>query len=92
LWYDLRHDKSGDHGLTTDVWFAHSADHGGHWRQIHVGGPFNMRRTPHRRLGEYQGLAAAGRRGFAAISRKADLRPDMGSVMKFFAKLTPVHR
>jgi hypothetical protein len=32
-WYDLRNDRPGDAALTADVWFAHSQDRGGSWRQ-----------------------------------------------------------
>jgi hypothetical protein len=89
IWYDLRHDRAGDDSLTTDVWFAHSLDHGRHWRQIHVAGPFDMRRTPHHRLGEYQGLAAAGRSGFTAIFTQGQPSARHGLSDEFFAKLTP---
>jgi hypothetical protein len=89
LWYDLRRDKPGDTPLTTDVWFAHSADHGLTWqRALHVAGPFNMRTAPLQRLGEYQGLAAMGS-GFAAIFTQAQPRAQHGRSDIFFARIRP---
>jgi hypothetical protein len=89
LWYDLRHDRPGDASLTTDVWFAHSTDHGVSWRQVHVAGPFNMRTAPRQRLGEYQGLAAMGRSDFAAVFTQARPQARHGLSDIFFARLTP---
>lgn len=69
-WYDLRNDRPGDGALRADVWFASSRDGGWSWQQTHVAGPTDLRtgalpRQNH--VGEYQGLAAMGHRGFAAI-------------------------
>jgi hypothetical protein len=69
-WYDLRNDRPGDGALSGDVWFAGSQDRGASWRETHVAGPTDLRtgalpRQNH--VGEYQGLAAVGDRGFAAI-------------------------
>jgi hypothetical protein len=69
-WYDLRNDRPGDGALSADVWFASSRDGGWSWQQTHVAGPTDLRtgalpRQNH--VGEYQGLAAMGHRGFAAI-------------------------
>jgi photosystem II stability/assembly factor-like uncharacterized protein len=89
LWYDVRRDVRGDAALTTDVWFAHSADHGHTWRQTHVAGPFDMRTAPLHRLGEYQGLAAMGDRDFAAVFAQAQPRARHGASDIFFARLTP---
>jgi hypothetical protein len=70
-WYDLRNDRPGDAALTADAWFAYSRDRGATWRQTHLAGPFTIRGLPSsrngHRLGEYEGLAAIGGRGFAAI-------------------------
>ena len=70
-WYDLRNDRAGDDALTADAWFARSHDRGKTWRQTHVAGPLNIRGLPSsgngHQLGEYQGLAAIGAGGFAAI-------------------------
>jgi len=91
LWYDLRHDKPGDGPLTTDVWFAHSADHGSTWqRALHVAGPFDMRTAPLQRLGEYQGLAAMGHDRFAAIFTQAQPRARHGQSDIFFARISPL--
>jgi hypothetical protein len=68
-YYDLRRDRTGDGRMTTDVWFAFSGDEGGHWRTIHLAGPFDMRSAASvddsRFVGDYFGLAATPR-GFAA--------------------------
>jgi len=70
-WYDLRNDRPGDAASTADAWFASSRDRGATWRQTHVAGPFDIRGLPSsgngHQLGEYEGLAAIGGRGFAAI-------------------------
>jgi hypothetical protein len=69
-WYDLRNDRPGDAALTGDVWFASSRDGGSSWRETHVAGPTDLRTGAlprQNRFGEYQGLAAMGGRGFAAI-------------------------
>lgn len=69
-WYDLRNDRPGDRRLSGDVWFASSRDRGASWREIHLAGPTDLRTgalARQNRFGEYQGLAAMGRHGFAAI-------------------------
>src|SRR4051812_8547676 len=69
-WYDLRNDRPGDRALSADVWFAGSQDRGASWRETHVAGPTDLRTGALPRqnyVGEYQGLAAVGGRGFAAI-------------------------
>ena len=94
IWYDHRNDRSGDVPLTTDVWFAHSRDSGGSWRQTHVAGPFDLRAAPSPtgfpRLGEYQGLAAL-RRGFAAIFTQAVPQAKDGPTDILFARIAPGH-
>jgi hypothetical protein len=45
-WYGMRNDRPGDAALTADVWFAHSADRGGTWRQTRVVGPTGLRTSP----------------------------------------------
>jgi hypothetical protein len=70
-WYDLRNDRPGDAALSADAWFASSHNRGASWRQTHLAGPIDLRSAPFagngHQLGEYQGLAALGGRGFAAI-------------------------
>jgi hypothetical protein len=69
-WYDLRNDRPGDGALSADVWFASSQDQGSSWRETHVAGPTDLRTgalPSQNHVGEYQGLAAVGGRGFAAI-------------------------
>lgn len=66
VWYDLRNDRAGDAELSTDVWFARSADQGATWHEEHLAGPFDLRTAPDHRLGEYQGLAGL-QRGFVAV-------------------------
>ena len=69
-WYDLRNDRPGDAALSGDVWFASSRNRGSSWRETHVAGPTDLRTGAlprQNRFGEYQGLAATGHHGFAAI-------------------------
>ena len=69
-WYDLRNDRPGDGALSGDVWFASSRDGGSSWRETHVAGPTDLRTgapPSQNHVGEYQGLAAVGDDGFAAI-------------------------
>jgi hypothetical protein len=87
LWYDHRRDRAGDAELTTDVWFAHSRD-GRSWRQMHVAGPFDFRTAPLGRLGEYQGLAAMGSRGFVAVFTMAEPQAVDGPSDIFFARIS----
>jgi hypothetical protein len=91
MWYDTRNDRPGDAALTTDVWFAHSADAGSSWRQIHVAGPFDFRTAPRPsefgRLGEYQGLVGLRRRGFAAVFTQAAPQAKDGPTDIFFARI-----
>jgi hypothetical protein len=93
IWYDTRNDRPGDAALTTDVWFAHSPDGGGSWRQIHVAGPFDFRAAPRPngfgRLGEYQGLAGLRTRGFAAAFTQAAPQAEDGPTDIFFARIEP---
>ena len=91
-WYDLRNDVRGDAALTADVWFAHSHNRGRSWRQRHVAGPTNLRTAASavlNRVGEYQGLAALGGRGFAAIFTLAAPQATDGPTDIFFARIGP---
>jgi BNR repeat protein len=93
MWYDTRNDRRGDAALTTDVWFARSADRGHSWKQIHVAGPFDFRTAPrpsgNLRLGEYQGLTGLRTRGFAAVFTQAAPRAEHGPTDIFFARIEP---
>jgi BNR repeat protein len=91
-WYDLRNDRPGDGALSGDVWFASSHDRGSSWRETHVAGPTDLRtgalpRQNH--VGEYQGLAAMGGHGFAAIFTLASPFATDGPTDIFFANLRP---
>lgn len=92
-WYDLRKDRPGDAALTADVWFAHSQDRGGSWRQAHVAGPTDLRTAPlpaHNYVGEYQGLAGLSPgRGFAAVFTMAAPQARNGPTDIFFARIGP---
>jgi hypothetical protein len=91
-WYDLRNDRPGDAALTADVWFAHSQDRGGSWRQAHVAGPTDLRTAPlpfHNYVGEYQGLAGLPGRGFAAVLTLAAPFAKDGPTDIFFARIGP---
>jgi hypothetical protein len=89
LWYDNRRDRVGDDETTTDVWFAASRDRGRTWRHTHVAGSFDLRTAPNGRLGEYQGLAAIGRHGFAAVFTMAAPQARNGPSDIFFARIVP---
>ena len=89
LWYDNRRDRLGDDEATTDVWFAASRDRGRTWEQTHVAGSFDYRAAPNGRLGEYQGLAAVGRQGFAAVFTMAAPQAKNGPSDIFFARIGP---
>jgi hypothetical protein len=91
-WYDLRNDRPGDAALTGDVWFASSRDGGSSWQETHVAGPTDLRTGALARqnyVGEYQGVAAIGRRGFAAIFTLAAPFATDGPTDVFFANLRP---
>jgi hypothetical protein len=91
-WYDLRNDRRGDAPLTADVWFAHSHNRGASWHQRHVAGPTDLRTAPlpaHNYVGEYQGLARLGRRGFAATFTLAAPQAQDGPTDIFYAGLRP---
>lgn len=70
--YDFRHDERGDRELTTDVWFIHSHDAGKTWKESHMAGPFDFRSAPVSGsgyfVGDYMGLATAGRAFYAAFA------------------------
>jgi hypothetical protein len=89
LWYDNRRDQLGDDEATTDVWFAASRDRGRTWRHTHVAGSFDLRTAPNGRLGEYQGLAAIGKHGFAAVFTMAAPQAKDGPSDIFFARIVP---
>ncbi len=69
-YYDLRHDRGGDGRLTADAWLAESRDGGAHWREVHIGGPFDLRTAAsvdgEAFIGDYFGLARTPR-GFGAV-------------------------
>jgi BNR repeat-like domain len=90
LWYDNRRDRLGDDQATTDVWFAASSDRGRTWQHTHLAGSFDLRTAPHGRLGEYQGLAAIGRHGFAAVVTMSAPQAKDGPSDIFFARIVPV--
>ena len=79
LWYDHRTDRLGDAELTTDVWFAHSDDGGGRWRQTHVAGPFRWHRAGLERR-QSQGVALRG----PEPRRGGDGRPTGGGPSDIF--------
>jgi hypothetical protein len=91
IWYDLRNDRPGDDETTGDLWFASSEDRGRSWRQIHVGGPTDLRTgagPDQNRFGEYQGLAGMGK-GFGAIFALASPQAQNGPTDIFFARIGP---
>jgi hypothetical protein len=90
MWYEARRDRTGDGQFTTDVWFAHSHDHGARWEQAHLGGPFDMLSAGARNgrpfLGDYFGLAPLPE-GFAAAFGES--KPQSGDAHSaiFFARI-----
>jgi hypothetical protein len=92
-WYDLRNDRPGDAALTADAWFASSSNGGTTWRQTHLAGPIDLRSAPFssngHQLGEYQGLAALPRRGFAAILTASAPLAKNGPTDIYFARIGP---
>lgn len=74
-YYDFRNDQRGDGELTTDVWFRHSHDGGKTWKENHMAGPFDVRTAPTSGsgyfVGDYMGLATAGRAFYAAFGMSA---------------------
>lgn len=65
FWYDWSRDETGDAPLSTDAWFAYSADRGASWEIIHLAGPFDLRASYDAELqydagalGAYQDLVA----------------------------------
>lgn len=91
-WYDLRNDRPGDSALSGEVWFASSRDGGASWRETHVAGPTDLRSgalARQNRFGEYQGLAAIGRHGFAAVFTLAAPFATNGPTDVFVARVRP---
>ncbi|MBW3665687.1 MAG: glycoside hydrolase [Actinobacteria bacterium] len=95
-WYDVRRDVPGDEELTTDVWFAASSDRGVSWREIHLAGPFDLRRAPRDRdgsryfLGDYAGLVGFPY-GFGALFSVAPPVAEHGPADVAFAPISLPH-
>lgn len=96
VWDDTRNDQPGDKQLTTDVWFASSADSGKTWSEAHVLGPFDAltasetssTKVAGHFIGDYQGLTALpGAFGAAVAVSKPDAKDGPSDV--FFARLVP---
>lgn len=67
--YDLRHDELGDEQFTADLQLRYSRDEGDTWHELHVAGPFDLRRAPDDGryfLGDYHGLVGLPK-GFGAL-------------------------
>lgn len=92
-YYDLRNDELGDEGLTTDVYLAHSRDHGRTWSERHLAGPFDLRTSMFREqpsnglwVGEYHGIDGLPH-GFAAAFGLAKPEAVEGANDVFFAQV-----
>lgn len=91
LYYDFRHDVTGDSPLTTSIWFAHSHDSAATWSEVQVDGNFDFRTAPHssgrgRFLGDYMGLVPLPD-GFGAVYARSG-QYTIGASDIFFARLT----
>jgi hypothetical protein len=91
-YYDVRRDVLGDRHYTSDVWFAHSHDGGATWRETHLGGPFDLRSAPLRKIpvrghfvGDYHGLVPLSS-GFAAAFALANPKARLGATEIYFAR------
>lgn len=88
-WYDNRNLGPGKN---TDVWFAHSRDHGATWNEIHLAGPFDLNTSGFPAtevtapLGFYEGLVATPH-GFAAAFLMAKPQATTGPNDVFFASI-----
>ena len=91
LYYDVRHDRPGDHFWTTDVYLADSHDGGGRWQETHLTGPFNLASSPNIGgklfLGDYFGLTGLPH-GFAAAFPIAKPKAIAGPTDIFFAHVS----
>jgi hypothetical protein len=72
LYYDFRNDTGDASTLLCDVWLATSAN-GSDWSELHVAGPFDMRRAPVTPdglfVGDYQALTSASGRFMAFFTQ-----------------------
>lgn len=67
FWYDWTGDSPGDDALSTDAWFAYSADAGLSWNIEHLAGPFNLRGAYDAELG-YDGGALGAYQDLVALA------------------------
>jgi hypothetical protein len=96
LWDDFRNDRPGDKQLTTDVWFASSADRGRSFAESHVAGPFDATAASStsstsvqgRFIGDYQGFAAFPS-GFGAVFAQSKEGVTKGPSDVYFARIRP---
>ena len=96
LWDDFRNHKSGEKRLTTDVWFASSADGGRSFHESHVAGPFDAAAASStsstgvqgRFIGDYQGFGAYPN-GFGAAFAQSIPGVTNGPSDIYFARITP---
>ena len=91
LWYDTRFDTPGDGQLTTELWFAHSHDHGRSWENTHVAGPFDALTAPDffnqgRLLGDSISLVGTPT-GFDALFTQARPASQRGATTIYFDRL-----
>lgn len=91
--YDLRADLPGDRPLSTRSWLRISRDGGQRWRELRLGGVFDLRAapvaegiTPGRFLGEYQGLAGLPT-GFGSLFAQAQPGARFGVTDGFFRRV-----
>lgn len=93
FWYDWTRDRAGDEPLSTDAWFAWSADLGASWTVRHLAGPFDLRAAYDATLGydggalgAYQDLVAMSE-GFGAVFTVGPPLATDGGTDVLFARL-----
>jgi hypothetical protein len=92
-YYDDRRDVLDQDGYTNDFWFSYSHDGAATWREIHVGGPFDLRTALLRKipiqgyfLGDYHAMVAMPG-GFESVFAMARPEAKVGGSDLFVARL-----
>jgi hypothetical protein len=88
-WYQISGEKNGDQ-LTTEAWFAWSADRGGSWQSLRLAGPFDLHTAKLTDggdfVGDYEGLVGSAE-GFSAAYALAGPISRTGATDVFFSSI-----